>query len=137
MAMFDDDDQVGARNGAEAMSDDKTGSSAHEKAKTLLNEPLAIGIEITSGFVEDEYLWIGQDCAGNCQPLPLAAAQAHAALADHGLHSVGHSIDELCGICRFGGGADFLWGCIPPRISDVLSDRAVEQKNILLNDPEK
>src|SRR6476660_2639936 len=73
VAMFDDDDAVGARYGAEPMSDDKAGSSAHEKAKTLLNEPLAVGIEITGGFVEDKYLGIGQDCAGDRQSLPLAA----------------------------------------------------------------
>jgi hypothetical protein len=72
--MFDDDDPVGARYGAQAMSDDKASSSAHEKAKTLLNEPLAVGVEITGGFVEDKYLGIGQDCAGDRQPLPLAAA---------------------------------------------------------------
>ena len=73
-AMFDDDDHVGARNGAQAMSDDKTRSSAHETAKTLLNESLTVGIEIAGGFVEDQHLGIGQDRAGDRQPLPLTAA---------------------------------------------------------------
>src|SRR4051812_39561231 len=132
--MFDDNDQVGTRNSAEAMGNDKACSSAHEKAKALLNKPLTVGIEITGGFIENKHSGIGQDCACDCQPLPLAAAESHAALADDRLHSIGHSVDELGGVRRIRSSADFLRRRIPSRVGNVLCDRTVEQKDILFDD---
>jgi hypothetical protein len=48
-AVFNDDDYIGMRNRAEVMRDDETRSSAHELAKTLLNESFTFGIKIAGG----------------------------------------------------------------------------------------
>ena len=119
------------------MSDNETRPAAHELAKALLNESLTFRVKIASGFVENQQFRIRQDGAGDRQSLPLAAAQSHATLADQRLHSVGHAVDELRGIGGFGGRMDFLGGRIPPCVGDVLSDRAVEQKDILLDDSQQ
>src|SRR5205814_7240768 len=119
------------------MSDDEARSSGHEMAKTFLDESLTVSIEIARGFVENEHLGIGQDGAGDRQSLPLTAAQSHAALADHCLHAVGHPLDELVCVRGFGSGANFLGGCIPSRVGDVLGNGAVEKKDILLDDSQK
>src|SRR5882724_7361845 len=115
------------------MSDHETRSSAHELAKTLLNESLTFGVKIAGGFVEDQQFRVRQDRAGDRQPLPLAATQSHASLTDERLHPVGHSVDELGGVGGISGSADFLSGRVPPRIGDILSDRAVEQEDVLLD----
>ena len=52
--MFDNDDQVGVGDGAEPMRDDKAGTAAHELGQALLNEPLAVGIEVAGRFVQDQ-----------------------------------------------------------------------------------
>ena len=136
-AVFDDDNHVGAGDRAQPVGDDEARSSAHQMAEALLNQPLAFRVEIAGGLVENQQLGVGQDRPGDRQSLPLAAAEPHAAFANHGLHTVGHAVDELGGIGGFGGGADFAFGRVAPRIGDVLSDRAVEQKHILLDNPEQ
>src|SRR4051812_27742522 len=118
--MFDDHNQVGTGNGAQTMSDDKTRSPSHENAETLLDQPLALSIKVTGGFVENQHLGVGQDRAGDREPLALAPAQPHAALADYGLHSVRHVVDKRGCVRSLRSSSDFLWRRIPPRIADVL-----------------
>ena len=74
--------------------------------EALLDQPLALGVEVAGGLVEDEDPRVGQHGAGDGQPLALAAAQAHAALADQGVVAVGQPVDELGGVGGLGGVCD-------------------------------
>lgn len=53
-AIFDDHDQVGAGDRAQAVSDDKTGATVHKRRQAFLNEPLAVGVQVAGRFVENE-----------------------------------------------------------------------------------
>ena len=59
---------------------------------------LALAVEIAGRFIEDEDLGVGEDSPCNRQPLTLAAAQSHAALADQGIVAVGEPVDKFGGI---------------------------------------
>ncbi len=82
-------------------------------------------------------LRVGQHGAGDRQPLALAAAQAHAALADQGVVAVGEPVDEFGGVGRPGGVLDPGARCPAVAVGDVLGDRAVEEKDVLLDDPQQ
>src|SRR5689334_6489206 len=116
------------------MSDDKTRSATHQTAKALLNEPFTVRVEVTRRLVENEDLGVGQDSSSDRQPLALPAAQPNAALADNRLHTVGHPVDELGGIGGLGSGPYLLRSCAAPRVGDVLSNRTIKQKHVLLDD---
>ena len=52
--------------------------------EALLDQPFALAVEVARRLVEDEDPRVGQHGAGDGQPLPLAAAEPHPALADQG-----------------------------------------------------
>ena len=107
------------------------------RGQALLDQPLALGVEIAGGLVEDEDARIGQDGPGDGQALALAAAEPHASLADQGLVAVGQTLDELGGVGGLGGLGDPRLGCPAIAIGDVLGDRAVEEEDILLDDAQQ
>src|SRR6185295_4141726 len=74
-AVLDDRDAVGMADGGEAVGDDKAGPAAHEAGQAPLDEPLALGVEVAGGLVEDEDEGVGQDGPGDGQALLLAAGE--------------------------------------------------------------
>src|SRR6266566_6922894 len=92
-AIFNDDDQVGAGDGAQAMCDYETGSATHEIRKALLNQSFAIGVKIAGGFVKNQQFRVSKDCTGDGQSLSLPATEPHTPLANHRLQPVGRAID--------------------------------------------
>jgi hypothetical protein len=50
------EDQVGAADGGEAMSDHEGGSSGEQSGHRGLDELLAFGVEVAGGLVEDQDL---------------------------------------------------------------------------------
>ena len=131
------EDAVGMANRAQAVGDDKRGAAVEQSGQALLDQPFALGVEVTGGLVEDEDARVGQDGPGDGQPLALAAAESHAALADQGLVPVGQTLDELGGICGVRGQGDPRSGCPAIAIGDVLGNRAVEEEDILLDDAQQ
>ena len=62
-----------------------------------LHQHFRFGIQVRSGFVQNQDGRVLQQRAGDGDALPLAAAQLHAALADHGVVSLRHALDEFVG----------------------------------------
>src|SRR5687767_14300412 len=97
-ALFEDDDLVRTHDGAEPMRDDERSSPAHQTFEALMDQTLALAVEVAGGFVENEDPGIGQERPGNCQPLPLPAAEPHAALADERIVAMFQLSNETIGI---------------------------------------
>ena len=69
--------------------------SAQHPAQRLLDELLGVHVERGEGVVEDQDARLGEHGAGQREPLPLAAGQRHALLADPGVEAPGQVVDEL------------------------------------------
>ena len=80
-ARFDDasllqhHDKVSMAHGGKAMGDDQGGAPGEESVEGLLDEGLALGVEGTGGFVEDEDVGFGEDGAGDADALALPTAE--------------------------------------------------------------
>ena len=135
--VFDDDDQVGVGDRAQPVCDHKAGAALHQLREALLNESFAVGVEVAGGLIQDQQFRVGQDGACNRQSLSLTAAESHASFADECLHAFGHAVDELDRVRRFGSGTDFGVSRFTPCVADVLSDRSIEQEDVLLDNSEQ
>src|SRR5215813_13787510 len=97
-ALIEDDDEVGAAYGAEAVGDDEGGAALHEGGEAALDEAFGLGVEVARRFVEDEDEGVGEEGAGDGDALLLAAAEADAAFADHGVVAFFELGDEVVGV---------------------------------------
>src|SRR5208283_2522729 len=59
------EDAVGMANRAQAVGDDKRGAAMEQSGQALLDQALALGIEITGGLVEYEDARIGEHGPGD------------------------------------------------------------------------
>ena len=66
----------------------------------FLHQPLRLRVERGRGFVENEDRRIGEQRAGDRQPLALPAGEPRAALAEHGGIAVGELADEAVRVRR-------------------------------------
>src|SRR5262249_33795753 len=71
-ARVDGDDPVGAPPGREPVGDDEDGAALGDLLHVLLNHPLALIIERARRLVEDQDPRIGDESAGDRDPLLLA-----------------------------------------------------------------
>ena len=106
--LFQHHDLVGAADGGEPVRDHDHGAVLHQVGQRLLHQQLGFGIQVRGGFVQDQDGGVLQQRAGDGDTLPLAAAQARAAVADHGFVALRKPLDELVGQGRFGGAADIV-----------------------------
>ena len=105
-------------------------------AQRVLDLRLALAVEARGGFVQDQDARVGKDGAGDRHALPLAAREAHAALADDGVVLLGEALDELVAVgdaCRF---LDLVHRGVRLAVADVLGDGAVEEEVVLQHDAE-
>ena len=126
------------RIGAQAVGDDERGAALEQAGQALLDQSLALAVEVAGGLVEDQDARVGQQRPGDGQPLALAAAEPHAALADERLVAV--VADASMNSCGVGGRrrpAAICAGGPAVAVGDVLGDRAVEQEHVLLDDAEE
>ena len=71
------------------------GDAGEHPAQGLLDQRLGVDVERGQRVVEHQHGGPGQHRAGQRQPLPLAAGQAHALLADPGVEAPRQVVDEL------------------------------------------
>jgi hypothetical protein len=69
----------------------KTVRPAKSVSSALLHEELRLGVEARRGFVQEEERRVLEDRPRDRDPLPLAAREEHAPVADLGLVSLGRS----------------------------------------------
>src|SRR5262249_30345799 len=94
-AASDGDDAVGAADGGEPVGDDQDGAALPDASHVVLDDPLAFIVERARGLIEDQDARVGDECAGNRDALALAAGQARAPLAHHGVVALGELQNEL------------------------------------------
>src|SRR3954469_22185703 len=119
------------------MSDDESGATGEQCRHRALDELFALGVKVAGGLVKDEDLGGLQDGPSNGQALLLTARKLHAALADEGLVLVGKPHDEFMRVRLLGGHFDLCSRRIVTAISNVVANRAIKEKNILLHGREQ
>src|SRR5207253_207805 len=75
-ALIQHDDQVGIANGAQSMRDDYRRAIAQDVVKVILDRALALDVQRTRRFVEDQNARLGIKRARNSDPLLLSARKA-------------------------------------------------------------
>ena len=83
------DDPVGELERAEAVGDQEGGAVAGELLDRLADQGLVLDVDGAGGLVEDQDGRVAEHGAGQGDPLPLAAGEAEAALADDRVVAVG------------------------------------------------
>jgi len=111
----------------------------HERAQTRLNGSLDLAVERRGGFVEHQDRCVFEDHTSDGDSLALPARQLHAALADlrrvaAPLLPVLELADELVGVGELRRSNDLGVACLWAAVTDVVADRAVQQRGILGDD---
>src|SRR5439155_11565979 len=130
-SVFQDENLVCAANGGETVRDDESSSAKHQVGERLLHEHLGLRIQFGGGFVQNENGRILQNRARNGDALPLAAAQARAAFANHGVIALRQLDDEIVRQRGLRGGNDFFLGNIGQAVADVVANGVVKQDVLL------
>ena len=86
-AVVEHDDLVGSGDGVQSMRDHQHRALLGQPVKCLLHKVFRLGVGERGGLVEDQHAGVGQDRAGDRQPLPFPTGQA-AGRAQHGVVAV-------------------------------------------------
>ncbi len=133
-ASLDDEDRVGSPDRRQPVGDDEGRAPLHQLGEALLDQGLALAVERGGGLVEDQDSRVGQDRAGDRDPLALAAGELDAPLADDRVVALRQLLDELVAVGDAGRPEDLLPRGVGPRVGDVLEDRTVEEEVVLEDD---
>ena len=114
------------------MGDDDGRSVANELFQHLVDQLLALQVDLARGLVEDQQGRIAQDRPGQGNSLPLPTGKEAAAWADDGLVApLELGLDELMGVGLVGGLDHFVAGRMRRAVADVVQDRVVEEQRFL------
>ena len=125
------------RNRAQAVRDHKARSVTHQFGQAFLYESFIFRIQITGGLVQYQDLGVGQDGTCDGQALTLPTTQFDTPLANQRLVPFRQLFDEFVGVGRLGSRADLPRGGVPVRVTDIFSDRPVEQEHVLFDDTDQ
>ena len=100
-ALVEHHDLVGAADGGKPVGDHDDGAMFHQVGQRLLYQHFALGVQMAGGFVENQDGRVLEQRAGDGDALALSAAEARAAIADHGVVAFGQALDELVRPGRF------------------------------------
>ena len=131
LARIEHDDFIGIDNGRQAVGDHQRGAVARDLAQRRLDFLFGEAVKRRGRLVENQNGRAFQNGAGNRDALLLAAGQFQAALAHHGVITLGQAQNEVVDLRHLGGGFDFGVARIGPAIADVVADGVVEQHRIL------
>ena len=90
-AVVDQDDPVGELDRAQAVGDQEGGAAPGELLDRLADQGLVLDVDGAGGLVEDQDGRVAEHGPGQGDPLPLAAGEAVAALADDGVVALGQA----------------------------------------------
>src|ERR1700722_2512524 len=130
-AVLEDENTVGRAHRRKPMRDDQRSAAAHQPFESLQNQALALRIERTGGFVQNQDGRVAQNGAGDGHALALTAGQLDAAFADAGLIALRKGTYKIMGVGLTGRFDDLGFRSARPAVSDVVQDRAAEQQNLL------
>ena len=103
----------------------------HRLAQPGLDRRLGGRVDRGGGVVEDQDPRVGEQRAGDRDPLALAAGEGQAALADPGLVAVGQFADEGVGLGAARRRFDLLAGRVDAGVGDVLGDAGGEEEAVV------
>ena len=130
-AAFQHHDPVGVDYAGQPVRDDHGGAPLHELAQGLVDHRLALGVDARQCLVQHQDRRVLEDGAGDGDALALAAREAHAALAHHGVVAFRQSGDELVDVGRPRRLLQLAGGGLGPGHAQVVGDGAVEQVHVL------
>ena len=130
-ALIHHQDHVGGQDGAEPVGDDQAGAFLHNPLQGLLNEGLALAVEIAGGFVQYQDARIFENDPGNGNPLLFTPAQAVASLTHHRVVAIRQAGDEMVDIGRLAGRLNVGLGGVGLGIEQVGLQGVVEEIGFL------
>ena len=114
------------------MGDDDGGAPAHHLRERGLHFALGYGVQRRGGLVQDQDRRVLQQRSCDGHPLPLAAGEQHAVVADAGVQALRQGSRELLRVGPRQGGRDRVRrGAGQCAIGDVVGQRVVEQRHFL------
>ena len=131
LTMVEDADEIRIADGAEAVGDDEGGAVGAEAVKGLLDEFLGGVVEGGGRFVQQKQRRIFQQCAGDGEPLFLAAGETDAAFSGEGVQPLGQVADEAGGVGRIEDAPQLIVRGFVLREGEVFADRGVEKEGFL------
>ena len=99
--------------------------------EAALDRGLGACVDRRGRVVEDQDPRVGEERAGDRDPLALAARERQAALADQRLVAVGEALDEAVRLRAARRGLDLLARRVGVRVGDVLGHRGGEQEAVV------
>src|SRR5919197_1218137 len=135
--LVEDDDLVRERDRREPVGDDQRRPAVHRLAQAETDTRLGGRIHRRSGVVEDEDARVDGESARDRQPLPLAAGQRDAALADHGVVPLRQPLYELVRLRQARHALELLVVQVADAEGDVLAHRRGEEERILGDDSDR
>lgn len=129
-ALVEDHDLVGRGDRRESMRDHQQRTSGDEAGQGPLDVRLRLGIRRRGGLVEDQDRGIGEEGAGDRDPLPLAAGEL-AVLTDHRVVASRELVDAARDLRGLGRAAYVLVRCLGMCEPDVVPDRGTQQPGVL------
>mmetsp|Transcript_65391 Transcript_65391/g.184606 ORF Transcript_65391/g.184606 Transcript_65391/m.184606 type:complete len:408 (-) Transcript_65391:1382-2605(-) len=136
-ALVQDHDLVRSHDCGQPVSDEHDTAAAghvdHELVQRLLHLALVLGVQRRGRLVQQQQRGPPQQRPGDGEALPLAAAEAHAALADHRAVALIEVFDELVRVCRPRGRGDLLVGdgVLRQPVHDVVPNGPAEDLCLL------
>ena len=122
-----DHDAVRFAYGRQAVGDDQHGAPRANAAHIVLDDLFRFIIERARRLVENQDARIADQGAGDGDALALAARQARAVLAHHGVVAFGQFANEIVGARQFRHGDDGINGQRRVAQGDVVAHGAVEE----------
>ena len=117
------------------MRDQEDGAPRTHLAHVLLNNALGFVVERARGLIQDQNAGIDDERPRDGNPLPLAARQRAAVLADHSVVAFGKSRDEVVSSREPRGASDGVQGLARIGQGDIVPHGAIEEKILLEHDP--
>ena len=125
------EDHVGPANRGEAVSDHDGRLALHQPVQSLEDQLFRGRVETRAGLVQNQDGAVADHGASDGDALALAAGEGHAPLANHGVVTLRHLLDELMRVGQLGGAENLGAAGFRLAVRDVVPDRAVEQQSLL------
>ena len=118
------------------MGDEHGGAPPHDRLEPFRHPLLRLRIEGRRRLVEDQHRGGGEQGPRHRHPLALAGRERRPPLSHHRLVAVRQRCGQRLQPRRACRGPDLVVGRAGPRIADVVGDRGVEHRRLLLHEPD-
>ena len=131
---MDDDHAVGVLHRRKPVGDHQHRPVLHQLTERLLDQELALGVEVGGRLVQDQNGRVLQKRAGDGEALALPARELDPALAHGRRVALGQHRHELMDLRHPGGVLDVGLGGAGPAVADVVADGVGEEESLLGDD---